>query len=411
MKESRKRECSIILLLVMIIFSQNVYAFSQLATGYWALARNIMQLLLLAVLALGILQKREVNIKSLCVYLVFVSSMLFGMFWHMDFAGTYWVLDCTIAFLFVELYDEFSIAEKFEKIMFIICSIYTMLYVFTLFFFEILKTPIYNFLEKMHIVWHHSSMYQYYVSGVVPLRSYAIFREPGVYQMFIILAALIELFVRRKMRWWHVGLYGVALLATHSTTGYMCLLLVAVMVIIKYMKKNRLMVLGAIGAVLVAIPLLPRVLGSILTKFTVTGESSHSWLSRQASILTNLYLWKQNPIIGVGISHIYENFSIVTRDVFGLQAGTYSINDDTNTVLLFFAAYGIVAGSLFVIGTYGWCKRVAQGKLLTLILFVICIFLYSGEALNSTCYPYILFFIGMSYFVNPKMVRKCGDER
>ena len=402
MKEIRKRECPLILLLVMIIFSQNVYAFSQLATGYWALARNVVQLIVLLLLAIGILRKDKVDRNVLCIYVIFVANLLVTMFWFMDFAGTYWILDCTIAFLFVELYDEYSIAEKFEKIMFVICCVYTLLYLITVGNWEILKTPICLLMEKMHLIWHHSSVYEYYVSGAASLRSYAIFREPGVYQMFIILALIVEIFVRKKMRWWHAGVYILALLATRSTTGYICLLLVACMVVIKYWKITPVTLLFAGGGLAASIPILPRILSSIAAKFTATGGSSHSWLSRLASVVTNLYFWKESPVIGVGISRIYNDFEVVTREVFGLQAGAYSIKDDTNTILLFFAAFGIVAGFLFVVGMYGFCKKMARTKLLTLILFVTFVCLYAGEAVNSTCYPYILFFIGINGVLGKK---------
>lgn len=410
MREVWKKECPTLLLVAIMIFSQNVYAFSQVATGGWRTARDIAQLLILLILIVNLLRKTTINLKVLCAYLVFIGCMLITMFLLSDFAGSYWILDCTIAFLFVELYDEQSIAEKFEKIMFVICSIYTILYVIAMLYTDILKTKICLYLEQVHLIWYHSSAYEYYVNGIVPIRSYAIFREPGIYQMFIILAMIIELFTEKKIRWWHMVVYTISLLATHSTTGYICLIMVIILFIVKYVKCNRLTILCGSLAVIAAIPVLPKLLNSILAKFTATGGSSHSWLSRKASILVNLYFWKEKPIIGVGISNIFQYFNTVALNVFGLHAGAYSITDDTNTILLFFAAFGLVCGSIFVIGTYGWCMRVTQNKLLSLGVLVILIFLYAGEAVNSTCYPYILLFIGISYIVDRKTVKKIKRE-
>ncbi len=393
----KKRECPLFLLLAIIFFSQNVKAFDQLTTVYWYRTRNYAQLLILLILVLYIVVKGYVNSRQLLIYLVFVSSIAFGVFVHNDFMGIFWILDCTRAFLLVTIFEEYSIAEKFEKIMFVVCGVYSGLYLVAICYLDILKTPIYTFLESTRLVWNHASLYEQYKNGTDSLRSYAFFREPGVYQMFIILAIVIELFVIEKFRWWHVGLYMFAILATRSTTGYMCLLLVMLMTALHFMKKNRKTILCIMGASAVGGILVPTMLGSILAKFTATGVQSHSWLSRLASVVTNIYFWKQSPFIGMGLSYINENFETVNRVVFGLQAGTLKIKDNTNTVLLFFAAYGTVVGIMFLIGTFGWCKAVAKSNLQTLILFVTLVFLYAGEAVNGTCYPYILFFMGMFY--------------
>lgn len=391
-----KKECPTLLLIIMITFSQNVYAFSQMATGKLALTRNVVQVLVLLYLVIKVIKGNMVKPRVLVAYIILMACMIISMFLNVDFAGVYWLLECTIAFCFVTLYDVYSIGDKFEKIMICICSIYTALYFLIMCDWNILATPICLFLEKTHIVWHHSEMMQYYINHVIPLRSYAFFREPGVYQMFIALALMIELFVSERFRLWHGCVYVVAILTTHSTTGYICIVLILGLVVIKYAKSNRGMTIFSIGIILIALPLIPFVLNSILLKLTATGANSHSWLSRQASILTNIYIWVQKPIQGVGISYIFENYEKITKDVFGLQAGIYSITDDTNTVLIFFAAFGIIVGGLFVWGTFLFCKKMMRGKLFpTCILFIVFLCLYAGQALNSTTYPYILMFIGI----------------
>ena len=407
-----KKECPTLLLLIIILFSQNVYAFSQVTTGTLAFIRNIAQVLILLYLVIKVIQRNMIKSSVLVTYMIMVAAMILSMFLNVDFSGAYWLLECTIAFCFVTLYDVYSIGDKFEKIMIWICSIYTALYFLTMSFWNILETPICLFLEKLHIIWHHSEMMQYYMNHVTPLRSYAFFREPGVYQMFIVLALLIELFVRDRVRLWHGCVYVVAILTTRSTTGYLCLVLILGLVIVNYAKSKRSMAIVSVGIVLGSLPLIPYVLNSILFKMTAIGANSHSWLSRQASIFTNLYIWFKKPVQGVGISYIFENYEKITKDVFGLQAGIYSITDDTNTVLIFFAAFGSIVGGLFVWGTFLFCKKMMRGKLFsTCILFIIFLCLYAGEALNSTTYPYILMFIGLEGPVirNQKGVNREND--
>ena len=401
MNRLQKRECSIWLLLSIMIFSQNVYVFNGYATGMWAAMRDIIQITILLYLVIVSFKRNVFERGLLCAYFGLMLTFAVSMLFNLDFfSNEYWILECTISFLVINLYDYRKLLVKFERIMFFICSFYTFCYFIARLFLDVLQNPIYLFLERCHIFYPHSQNLNFYISGAAVMRSCAFYREPGIYQMFIILALEVELLSKRPKRIWHILIYCISLLATYSTTGYICLFIVLLgwgfisFCSTRCIRKSILV--GIMCGMIGVLRIMPQLAQIVVSKFLATGESGHSWLSRKASVLTNLFFWGENSVTGVGIHRIMSDFTDVTKDIFHIKAGSYLINDNTNTVLLFFAAFGTLAGVLFLIGQWrGICKMTRNAGMLLTIFFVL-IFLYAGEAVNSTCLPYMIYFIGFS---------------
>ena len=77
----------------------------------------------------------------------------------------------------------------------------------------------------------------YYYSSIM-VRNFGLFREPGVYQMYIILALIIQLFIFSKPNLKITIMYILVLISTFSTTGYIALLLLLGTYMVKR-NKNR----------------------------------------------------------------------------------------------------------------------------------------------------------------------------
>lgn len=395
-----KKICPIWLLIAIMLFSQNVYAFNAFSTGYLRIIRDGLQLLILLYLIGQTIYRGLVEKNLIKAYLILVILIIAGMIFNFDFSGSYWILECTIAFLLINLYNYPNLLMKFETVMFYICSFYTVGYVIIRMNLSILNTSVYRLLEQLYIFHSHSGNLKFYMAGSTAIRSSAFYREPGVYQMFIICALVIELMARRPKRILHVFVYSVSVLVTYSTTGYICLFLVLLAGILSNWRTDKRFRKWVLRCGILIIPLLPKFLHIILNKFLATGANSHSWMSRSASVWTNLYFWLQNPLMGVGLKRILNNFEKITTDIFGIMSGGYSIKDDTNTVLLYFAAFGTIAGVVFLGGQFKCIKKLTNNRIMLLISLLALMFLYAGEAVNSTCLPYIIFFIGFSQIEN-----------
>lgn len=385
------------MMVLIIVVSQDTLAFSPLVSGGWTKVRMIVLLGLAIGLSIKAVLNNTLYSDTLLVYVLFNVFILLGMAFNMDFGTEYWLLSCLIAYLIINNYSVSSIARQYIKVMFCICLIYTAGWFVLRMFPSMMNTHVFHLLEKFKIVYGHSNSYKHYISGTAAIRSYAIFREPGVYQMYVILALMIDLFhqfKRNAVRILRIGIFCMAIFAARSTTGYICLILILAMFCVEQMLKNKAAVILIIIGTIAGLMYGGTIANNIILKFTAVGSASHSVMSRTASITTNIYMWLVNPVWGVGSTALLQDFAGITEHVFHITAGVYKITDNTNTVLILFVVYGIIPGILLLCGTYKCAKKIAGETWLALGLLIIFILLYMGEALNVSVYPYMIMFAG-----------------
>lgn len=378
-----------------MLFSQNSMMFSPLAGGNRANLRILIYISVLIGLFVKTIIRKQVNRYLLLGVGLFLGTVILSMMIHADNGAEYWLIVILISFFIIADYDVSDFSRKYNLIIRMLCILFLIGYFLLSVRQELILSPAWIKLEETGIVFEHSSMLYYYQNGIVPMRAYGIYREPGVYQMYVILAMLICLYTKKKFTGDFL-IYSLAVLTTHSTTGYICLLLVYGVLILKMLSvKDRRAVIILVGIIAAGIIAAPRLINSIIFKFTATGINAHSWMSRFASFATNIYLWLKNPLLGIGMNGVLENFSDVTQNIFGLNAGGVAITDDTNSILIFFAAYGLIPGIIFCIGIWRVIRKNERNMLSSILIMGIFICLFAGEQINSTCYPYILIFSGL----------------
>ena len=234
------------------------------------------------------------------------------------------------------------------------------------------------------------------------IRSFGIFWEPGVFQMYLNLAIAYELFCKKKIRWKSVILLTVAVFMTFSTTGFIVLAWLFAVYFL-FGKKEQVTVKSAVAVV----GLLALVIGSFwLIDYSYIGdtvlgklanEDSGSTLARSASVFVNLEIFFDHPIFGVGMDGIGEEF--IQRSY--LMYGRATVHN-TNTLLYPFAAHGIFYGGLYLAGTCLFVKHLSTKRLVQFALIVFLVLMYIGENLRYSMLPLILIFYGFAYAPSPK---------
>jgi len=176
-------------------------------------------------------------------------------------------------------------------------------------------------------------------------RNYGIFREPGIYQFFLILALYLNndhiVWEKPRRQWVLNGILALTMVSTFSTGGVieLCLLAAVVFFEKKLYRDRRVMaavavcgVLG-IGAVIFVIlqkGALYRTLFTMVEKLFVINDSSGS---RYEAILVDLEIFLRNPLLG------------------GRFAQTLNaVKHNTSSTLLLYAVYGIGGGTLHLAG-------------------------------------------------------------
>lgn len=174
-------------------------------------------------------------------------------------------------------------------------------------------------------------------------RNFGIFREPGVYQYFLLLGIYLNNYRvdwQRKQSVWIVnGILGIAMLSTFATGGVIEL---GLFIVVLYLdqkwyrtRQGRILAVSAVGAVLAAAAFiviqqgaLYRELYAMVIKFF---NHSDSITDRVGSFTVNLSLFFHSPLFGAGIAETLHSIanntssSTILLAILGVCGGTLNI--------------------------------------------------------------------------------------
>lgn len=231
------------------------------------------------------------------------------------------------------------------------------------------------------------------------IRTGGIFWEPGVFQMYLNIAILLELFVLglNKRR---LAILIIALFLTFSTTGYIVFAWILATYFMFYrnenMSANKTAWKFVIMFVLVVAAYLflsySSIAGNVFGK--LTDKTDGSTFVRQASVFINLEIARDNPLTGIGMEIMEDEFerrSYASTLVYGWT------RQNTNTLLYQYAAHGIPFGLLFTIGTYLFGHLISKRKVIVISVFVMFVLLYIGENLTVSMFPYVFILYGFDH--------------
>ena len=230
--------------------------------------------------------------------------------------------------------------------------------------------------------------------SVVP-RVYGVFREPGVFMVFLLMALLFESLFSKTLPIKRVLLLAIGVLVTFSTAAYLLLLLTIVTILIKHLilnpdlkaKKKALsfLLLFLIGCCLfVGIIGFDRINNFVFNKLRV---SNNSYDSRVGSIYGNIAMFTRNPIFGNGFTFFENNFS-----EYAYIRGFYEAHN-TNTFLKILSVHGIVYFCIVLVGFAGLFAKNCHSVIIFLLSFFIILGIFSDEDLmvNTIVYVFVCY--------------------
>lgn len=235
-------------------------------------------------------------------------------------------------------------------------------------------------------------------NGIV--RVYGPFWEPGVFQGYLSIAALFLLFtkdIRRKRLL--LFILALTILLTFSPAGLLNLLLISVIILIKHkcfflncVKKHFwifwFVSLISLLIVFAFLLLNKGILMLLFSKFSQDSGSYISFYSRQISILSNIFISMNNPFFGIGFEELGRTFLD-----YNLLKFQHLKPSNTNTITSYFAAYGIIVGSIYTISIKRFSFIFAEQAKIAWLVFIIFILILFNEPLMYSYFFHILFFI------------------
>lgn len=310
---------------------------------------------------------------------------------------------------------DFSIKFFYEILLFILCS-----YVVTIITFEKFKiifsdivywlcgfsVIIYIFyllipglFSHFPIVTNTVGLERYFcLFSVIGPEAYAlprntgIFREPGVFIIYICLALMFELFnhqyEKRKVLFMLL-----ALMVTFSTSGYIVALFIIMSCVFfskESQKKAKFAIIFFLLLLYVVISVLfaeYNLLWYVFGKLTYENDSTNS---RFGSIVANLYVIFLNFksfLIGVGYTFMENSYADIARIV---KAGDHN----TNSVLRLIAVHGIIYASVYYFYLLRFCRKYYKDMMIC--TFIVFLLLYSNEEIMTSFLMYIFPLYGVS---------------
>lgn len=216
----------------------------------------------------------------------------------------------------------------------------------------------------------------------VKTRNFGIFREPGVYQYFLILGMYLNNFLLtwdKPWKLWTVNaILAVTMLTTFATGGYAEMILLAAVIFFGKgyyrTREGRMVAIGAIAAVAIALTVIILQKGAAYkTVRNMVGKlfyDSPSKTDRVDSFFINLRLFAAHPFFGTTILELVE-----------------AIENNTSSSTMLFAALGLGGGLL---NAAGWVALVWQQKEKVWIKLALLVIL--AMAFNTTMLIRDIFF-------------------
>jgi len=216
------------------------------------------------------------------------------------------------------------------------------------------------------------------------VRNMSIFREPGVFMIYLNLGILFELFFKSRMNKKHLFVFIAAIFTTLSTAAFIIVAAIFVAYLFtktkdKLILKNKVFIISLIFVAVIVIIASTELRSMIFDKIGKDNISDGSSLSRAISVLANLKIFSDNIFFGVGIKNYPLFFEKYTRDLigFGLDVG-----NNTNTITTVFAVYGFFFGALFIFMLVSFSKKTSNLIIVRSLVFLVLIMLYSNEDLR-----------------------------
>jgi len=276
-----------------------------------------------------------------------------------------------LGLLVAVLFSYFSTTEEVAKVYVVVM---TLLGAYSLLTHYVLRYPVENGLMQVPSVRNYFG-FEFYNFGLsiesatyVKNRNFGLFREPGVYQYFLVLALVLNHYhITWKKNWqlWLVsGILAMSVLSTFATGGVIEMGLAVVLFFDKKWYKSKLglglCITGVVGVAGAAAWILigkGPLYQDFYYMFYKLVSPEESTVSRVGSIAMNLQMFLKNPLVG-------QNMALVLE----------AIQDNTSSTTIMLATTGIFGGLLHIVSWFAlaWSRerKVWVNLALALILFM-----------------------------------------
>lgn len=381
---------------IILYFSHNTLLFGTNDNSQFALIHYAVIVLLFLYLWLTKSQNSFSSGKNIVITLTVLSFIC--MIVNMDFSLKYpfEVLSLWIALMIARKYSLNNFARSFVKVMAFLSIISLIVYGISFINYGLItRFPAISYIsgKRFYTVFGLCNVMESY--EYVFTRNFSVFREPGVFVIYLIIALLFTLKLE-SINHKKILLFSfvICILTTFSTAGYLILFMIFIYYFISNKKESTLsvilMLLAGIGIIYYV-----TTSGFITTLvFDKMGGDNSSYNARFGSIYTNINMWLDSigsVFFGNGFEFVETNYALTSARL-GIPS-----TDNTNTLLKILSVHGIfyfITYLTLVVKT----MRIFDKRILANIILLVAFFaLLSNEDMIFDQFLYVLFLYGFVY--------------
>jgi uncharacterized membrane protein len=229
------------------------------------------------------------------------------------------------------------------------------------------------------------------------VRNMSIFREPGVFMIYLNLAVIFELLFKEKFNRYHLLVFILAIFTTVSTAAFIALITIFTAYLFtrsntKTAMRNKAYIIGVFFLGLFVLLVSGELYALIFDKIGKDNIADGSSLARGVSVLANINIFVDNFLFGVGIKHYPDIFAKYTLDLIGLSM---DVGNNTNTITTVFAIYGLLLGGFLVYMILSFVKKASKSIIVRFFIFLALIMFYSNEDLRYSLMSAVLLMWGL----------------
>lgn len=382
------------LLFIIIYCSHDTLLFGTNSDALFiSLRKSIPFLLCCILLVLDVIERKKFNLNKVLLGSIVILLPIASCFVNHETVDNYLY---RLAIMLCAFILEMSVDK--EKICRDYCSIMIFLSLWSVCFFSLpkLAPSVISALPKII----NSSGYVFFFAlfsvGEDDMRNTGIFREPGVFVVFLTIAIILTLlYDSSKKRKKHLIVFTITMLTTLSTAGYIILtVFYCYLILVNKEIKHKTIIVILISFVLLVLITQTNILqsdGRLFNKFKKGTNVYGSWFARLSSLTQNLSIAIKNPLFGVGRYTLYGTVLA--------ENGVYAAIDNTNTILIGFASYGFLFGIFLVLGCWNFIKSQTSDFVSTFFLFIVLFMALSNEDMGQNIIFYFIVFSGLGSMV------------
>lgn len=233
-------------------------------------------------------------------------------------------------------------------------------------------------------------------SAVIFLRNSFVFREPGLFQIYINVALMFDIYSRKdKISIKRILIYVFGVITTLSTAGIITLGIIMYI----YFSRSKFNYTSIFLLSIISIACYFAYTSADMIDVVFGKMSGGLSASRTSSVVISIAIMFSNIknfIFGVGVSDLSQIYSKLGEKILGVEMEADGML--TNTFFNSAATFGIWIFIYFSIGFYLLSKSLAgiKGRRNFFLIFIVFFLLFSNEAMYYSIFPHLLAFYGFN---------------